>query len=171
MTKIDPELEEMLYRADSQLQAAGMKPLDGEELKKLYHQNANERMGLAPMPQARNATGGMIQSQAPIAGFQGNSTFTNQVGNGMDVDGQMEMATGLGGPSQPMQQLDPRGQLMPQGGIKPQFDGQPSMLAQAQGGIMPQARGFNTTIQIGEDGQVSAINLKRAIAKKMRGQG
>lgn len=169
MPKIDPEIEELLFRNDMNIQKVGMAPMSLEELRKLYHEQANRRMGLAPT--SANPDGTSRTQRLPIAGFQGNSMFPNRAGGFMDQSGLGQFSAGLGGPAQAPQPLDPMGQ--PQQNY--QIPRRPDMTQMAQmnpqmGQQVPQGgpRGFTTNIQIGEDGQVSHISLKKAMQKRMR---
>lgn len=130
-----------LFAVDSGLQSAKMRPLSADELRALAEKIAgggqaapgspavapggnqfDQRMeqagaplpqpppqGLAPMPDPQ----GMSQSQAPIAGFQGNSVFPNEA----NVYGNSGLHQEGGG-----ERLDARGQSIPglEGGLSPQ---------------------------------------------------
>lgn len=174
MPKIDEDISEKLFEADRQAQLAGLSPLSSDELRKLYHREANRSMGLAPTSGSQS-----VRNNLPIAGFQGTPAMPNQGGGFADNSGLASLSMGMGGPSQMPQTLNPMGQAQQNYQIPRRPDltqmaqgqpqGQQGMMGMGQPG-QPGMRGFTTNIQIGEDGQVSGINLKRAIQRNMRRQ-
>ena len=158
MVRYDP-VADRLFDLDERLrplvEKGLMQPLSSQELRNLYQKQMQTLQGpgggLSPVASGVNL---------PIAGFQGSNLFPNASGVATSPNADFNSP------------LNPMGQPMSPG-YAPQFQGQQSMLAQGQPGGWfggQQRSGFTTNIQIGEDGQVSGINLKRALQKRLRGQ-
>ena len=173
MPRHDP-IADQLFELDEHMrplvEKGLMKPLSAQELKNLYQQRVQSLQGpgggLATIPSGINL---------PIAGFQGSTMFNNQAGTSPMIPPALQMGQRTANPSM-FEKLDAYGQPMgPPTQTQGWFPGPRDPFLMAQGGQPAQplgggGRGFNTTIQIGEDGQVSGINLKRAMQKRFRGQ-
>lgn len=170
MIQLDEQAFEDLSRLNQLLKASGMAPMDDkpDEIRKNYQaimsQVSSHPGGLvAPQGQQVGQPQGMMQTlqgpggglspiasgvNLPISGFQGSNLFPNA----------------SGAATSPMADFDSR--MNPQG--QPMGGG---MMGQQMGGQQPQlgGRGFTTNIQIGEDGQIQSLMLKRALQKKMQG--
>lgn len=152
--QITEDQKERLFAMDQTMERLFGQPMKPEELRGIVNQSHGSPLAPRSKPY-----------MLPIAGFQGNSVFPNAAGSGLLRQGQVP-------PPQSAIPLNEMGQPM-QESISPQFPGQQQMMAQANGmpsqmgGAMgaTQGRGFTTNIQIGEDGQVNSLTLKRAIQK------
>lgn len=146
------QMVDQLFSIEKKLRAAGMGDLSAEELRGLAQKIIGQPQGT--MNSIPGPGGGLMPTSTganlPIAGFQGNQVFPN--------------ASGVA--ASPMADFNERLNPMGQSIQKPM-----GMMGQGQPSMMAQGGGFDTHVHIGADGQLKALNIKRAMQKKMQQGG